>query len=231
MDVEMPIMNGLKTTIAIRRLEPESNHIPIIAMTANALKDDRERCLDAGMDYYISKPIRDEDIKTVLSKWVTTLSRRKAVDRRSAIDRRKSVEEKIDSTEIGVVVEENHSPSYKHLDMDIFGDILEMSDGDGEFIRKIVAKFDENANSCIEKLEIMLKSGEFTDKKTVVHTFKGMSAQIGAARLADLCYEMEVQFSKGAVEAYDEIIVNIHDEYNVATELIKIEVNKISGME
>ncbi len=68
MDVEMPIMDGLQTTKAIREKEMLTNnkHMPIIAMTALALKGDRQRCLDAGMDEYISKPIdRDELLKTI----------------------------------------------------------------------------------------------------------------------------------------------------------------------
>ncbi len=67
MDVEMPIMDGLQTTKAIREREMLTNkHMPIIAMTALALKGDRQRCLDAGMDEYISKPIdRDELLKTI----------------------------------------------------------------------------------------------------------------------------------------------------------------------
>jgi CheY-like chemotaxis protein len=63
MDVEMPTMDGLETAAAIRQRERErGGHIPIIAMTAHAMKGDRERCLEAGMDDYVSKPIRTGDL-------------------------------------------------------------------------------------------------------------------------------------------------------------------------
>ncbi|MCX7747371.1 MAG: PAS domain S-box protein [Clostridia bacterium] len=63
MDIQMPEMDGLETTAAIREREKDSGeHIPIIAMTAYAIKGDRERCLEAGMDYYVSKPINPEDL-------------------------------------------------------------------------------------------------------------------------------------------------------------------------
>ena len=69
MDIQMPVMNGLDATIEIRREEMETGrHIPIVAMTANAMKGDRERCLGAGMDAYIAKPIKHEELrKTILS--------------------------------------------------------------------------------------------------------------------------------------------------------------------
>ncbi len=70
MDWQMPVMDGLEATRLIRQLElPRGEHIPIIGMTANALKDDRERCLAAGMDDYLSKPVRRDDLRGVLNAW------------------------------------------------------------------------------------------------------------------------------------------------------------------
>jgi signal transduction histidine kinase/DNA-binding response OmpR family regulator/HPt (histidine-containing phosphotransfer) domain-containing protein len=70
MDVQMPEMDGLEATSAIRDLERQSGtHIPIIAMTAHALKGDRERCLNAGMDDYLAKPIRRQDLATLILKY------------------------------------------------------------------------------------------------------------------------------------------------------------------
>jgi CheY-like chemotaxis protein len=81
MDVQMPEMDGIEATREIRAWEhnrpgttgPTTNgqrHVPIVAMTANALKGDRDKCIDAGMDDYITKPIRRDIVFAVLNRWV-----------------------------------------------------------------------------------------------------------------------------------------------------------------
>ena len=68
MDCQMPEMDGFEACREIRKLEGGS-HIPIIAITANAMKGDRERCLAAGMDDYVSKPFKQEDLRVVIERW------------------------------------------------------------------------------------------------------------------------------------------------------------------
>jgi CheY-like chemotaxis protein len=70
MDVQMPVMDGIEATRRIREMEVRTNsHIPIVAMTAHAMKGDRDRCLNAGMDNYVAKPFRKSDLHAVLSQY------------------------------------------------------------------------------------------------------------------------------------------------------------------
>jgi len=74
MDCQMPEMDGFQATRAIRAQEPVGQRVPIIAMTANAMQGDRERCLEAGMDDYLAKPVAILDLKTALQRWLPAAS-------------------------------------------------------------------------------------------------------------------------------------------------------------
>ena len=69
MDIQMPVLDGLKATAMIRAQESDGSRIPIVAVTAHAMKGDREKFLEAGLDAYLSKPIRREDLAAVLKQF------------------------------------------------------------------------------------------------------------------------------------------------------------------
>jgi CheY-like chemotaxis protein len=70
MDCQMPVMDGFQATKAIRKLKPPVSNIPIVAVTANALAGEREKCLAAGMDDYVPKPVSKEALDQALARWL-----------------------------------------------------------------------------------------------------------------------------------------------------------------
>ena len=70
MDCQMPDMDGYQATAAIRKREGKGRHVPIVALTANAMEGDRERCLQTGMDDYVSKPIEPKTLLATLQRWL-----------------------------------------------------------------------------------------------------------------------------------------------------------------
>ena len=70
MDCQMPEVDGFEACREIRKRESGGTRVPIIAITANAMKGDRERCLEAGMDDYVSKPFKQDDLRAVLERWL-----------------------------------------------------------------------------------------------------------------------------------------------------------------
>ena len=83
MDIQMPEMNGFEATAALREKENGTNaHLPVIALTAHAMKGDEQRCLSAGMDDYLSKPIRSEELDNILEKYARCSSQERSSEER-----------------------------------------------------------------------------------------------------------------------------------------------------
>jgi two-component system, sensor histidine kinase and response regulator len=166
MDVQMPEMNGWETTQAIREKERSTGgRIPIIAMTAHAMKGDDERCFAAGMDDYLTKPIRTEELMTVLEK----VGARKAA-------REVRVERAIPSTDAEAV--------------DLAA-ALERLGGDRSLYDELVGVF---KNECPGMAAEMRRAIDDRDVKTLArsaHTLRGSSSNLGAVAVAEAALELE----------------------------------------
>ncbi|HEX5900233.1 MAG TPA: PAS domain S-box protein [Solirubrobacteraceae bacterium] len=171
MDCQMPNVDGYEATAAIRAAEPAGTHVPIIAMTAHALEGERERCLRAGMDDYLSKPLRAADLDAVLERWVHVTPNDAADD--DADD------------DAGPLVDEAHVRNFNV-------EYRSMAD-------ELWAVFYRVTPPLIGELREAVQRGDADESRRLAHKLKGSSATVGATRMAALSNELEQGGPNGLV--------------------------------
>jgi PAS domain S-box-containing protein len=170
MDVQMPQMDGLEATAAIRRTEAETGgHVPIIAMTAHAMKGDRERCLAAGMDGYVSKPIR-------------------AVELYAAVESAKKPRPTPESAE-------PTQPAGPQL-VDWVG-AMETVDGDISLFREMVEAFMEDCPKLLADVRDAIQAGDGPRCRRAAHTLKGAAGHLGARAAQERAQALETLAASG----------------------------------
>jgi CheY-like chemotaxis protein/HPt (histidine-containing phosphotransfer) domain-containing protein len=184
MDVQMPEMDGLEATRRIR--DPGTavlNHaVPIIAMTAHAMKDDRERCLAAGMDDYITKPIVPEVLAAALDRWLPQ-------EPEDAMPLDRSPVEPLPATAVGASGAD--TPAFDAAGM------LARLMGDEELARTVVRGFLGDVPGLIEVLRSCLAAGDLEGAMRQAHTIKGASAAVGGEALRAVASAMEASAAVG----------------------------------
>ena len=188
MDVQMPEMDGFEATGAIRRREKEKGgHIPVVAMTAHAMKGDRERCLEAGMDDYLSKPIQPKELIEVIERQL-----------RGA----RPAEPEMTPSEQAEVPEV--------FDRKI---LLERLDGDEEIFKEIIATFLEDAPIQVEKLKKALQEGDANRVERQAHLIKGAALNIGGNGLQAAARELEVAGKDGDLTKAQSLVATLDQEF------------------
>jgi PAS domain S-box-containing protein len=164
MDVQMPAVDGFEATAIIRRREQQSGeHIPIIATTAHAMKGDRERCIEAGMDGYIAKPIRAKDLHDTIEATVARV-------------RGYQTQESGTSAENDV------------LDRDR---ILEQTGGSIDTLKELVELFGTESAKLMKRMRDAIKNGDSSGLQRAAHTLKGSVRVFGAERAAAAAQRLE----------------------------------------
>ncbi len=182
MDCQMPAMDGYEATGEIRRREGADRHTPIIAMTAHAMTGDRERCLRAGMDDYVSKPVRAELLDEVLARAALTSGR--APGRRP---------EGVDGAP-----DAGSTPAAPALDPGVLNEICA---GDARLRETLVTMFVEQTGPALAELAEALRAGRGDDARRLAHGLKGSAATLGALRLAAIASAVYDCAAAGALAA------------------------------
>ncbi len=179
MDVQMPEMDGIEATRRIRNEESNSGtHVPIIAITAHAMKGDRERCLEAGMDGYISKPINKAALLTAIAE-VTRLRPTSGANRESSAQA------------------EPPSGTVFRLDP---GVLLERLGGDEGLFFEVIDIFLEEAPKSVEGLRAALAVGDSIGTERIAHSMKGELGYLGVEEVSQQARELEESGRNGDLE-------------------------------
>lgn len=194
MDVQMPLMDGFAATAAIRELEKvNGTKTPIVAMTAHALKGDRERCLAAGMDEYLSKPIRSKQLAAIL--------------------------ETLMSNETFPVTSSSGIGS-ESLPVDSLIDwatALEGVDGDRELLKSVIVVFLEESQRLFQELKSAVQAQDTASVRSRGHSLKGAMLGVGAFATADLAQSLEMGAGDGSLQSMTATLQELEQQYDRIT--------------
>jgi two-component system, sensor histidine kinase and response regulator len=176
MDVQMPEMEGLQAATGIRERELGTGaHIPIIAVTAHAMKGDRERCLVAGMDGYIAKPINPSEFAKVIQLTVPAGTRLVPV------------------------------PAEPILEEPSGAELLARPDGDSELLKELAGIFLQDCTRMLDAIRVALRAADSKTLETAAHNLKGSVENCAMSGLWDTAQRLELLAKSGQLSGAQEI--------------------------
>lgn len=200
MDCLMPELDGFEATAMIRSEQSHvlNHNVPIIAMTANAMDGDREKCLESGMNDYLAKPVRHSELAGVLAEW--------SVDR-----------------QIDTVIESNSLPeNVPDSTLIIFDeeDLLERLE-DAEFARSILDESLKEIPEILVLLQELCERGDCVAIEHQAHILKGLAANISTYALRDIVQRFEAAAKTGAIESVRFLLPEVNQQALLALEAIR----------
>jgi two-component system sensor histidine kinase/response regulator len=227
MDIQMPVMDGYEATKAIRDVEKSivtghssvgrqstndkwqmtngrsiATRVPIVAMTAHALKGYRERCLEAGMDDYIAKPLRRKELVTMVDKWSKSND-----DCRLSI-----VDSGIETPNLRCITTRN-SQSKEDAPMN-FEVAIQEFEGDKEFLMEVMDGFMEKVRTQIPTIHQAISDGDTETVRREAHSIKGGAANLSAKKLSGIALELENIGRSGILEGGSEVLQRLEGEFS-----------------
>jgi len=202
MDCQMPVMDGYEATRTIRKEERFST-LPIVAMTANVMQGDREKCIDAGMNDHVSKPISTKELFTALAKWIEPGER----------------DEVVSAVTPAAKEEAGPLPEMEGVDT-VAG--LAIVGGNEKLYRKLLIKFEQNSSNSVAEIKKALETGDTELAERLTHTVKGVAANIGAKNLAATAEPLESAIGKGQSQLYEHLLNDFSKSLNQVMESLSV---------
>jgi two-component system, sensor histidine kinase and response regulator len=203
MDCQMPEMDGYETTAEVRRREGHRRHTPIIALTANALEGDQEKCLAAGMDDYLSKPIKPEALAAMLEKW---LGKQTVSPNQFAADT------------------DGAKNLANALDVNLLAKLRKAIGGKSkDFMANLFDLFITDAQPRIEALQEAIARNDAAALREMAHALKGSCANLGATRMSGLCEILEEKGVANSLEGASAFVEHLEEEFALVKQALELE--------
>jgi signal transduction histidine kinase/DNA-binding response OmpR family regulator/HPt (histidine-containing phosphotransfer) domain-containing protein len=185
MDMQMPVMDGITATKAIRS-HPQFRALPIIAMTANVMAADREKCIEAGMNDHVSKPIDPEELFAALLRWIKP--------------RDGSIPVKESSSPVTSLPPPPQAPESAPLEIPGIDtkSALRRTGGNRKRYESLLLKFADPSAGSVQDIRAALAAGDTSTAARAAHSLKGAAANLGATPLAEVAAKVETALTRGA---------------------------------
>ncbi len=211
MDIQMPVMDGYTATREIRKWENDFSgkwsgkrpRIPIVAMTANVMTEERTKCIEAGMDDYLSKPIDQDKLYSILLQWIEPGVRDVPLPREKSIS---------DNEEIAL------PQSLPGIDIK---DALRRVGGNRKLLLSILKSLYRDYRSTTATIRLALNSYDSHSAERTAHTVKGIAGYISAKELSDAAALLEDNISQGQLDNIDELLAVFEDKLMVVINSIE----------
>lgn len=197
MDCQMPVMDGYTATAEIRRRENEGFHIPVVALTAHAIEGEREKCLSAGMDDYISKPVKKDLLVETIERNINLFSAAEKFAQKT------------------LAPAETHR---KLIDIETLEDI---TDNDAEMMQEMIELYIEQTDERIKELSAALESKDFAEIYRIAHTCLGSSATLGMSVMVEPFRNLETAGKQEDLETAKQLIAELPKIYAELSEYLK----------
>jgi signal transduction histidine kinase/CheY-like chemotaxis protein len=208
-DCHMPNLDGFGLTAAIRAVEPPGTRLPIIAITANAILGEAERCMERGMDGYLSKPLRMHELAEMLDQWLPLVST---------------------GPDAVAATGDTEPPNSEHAETAAPGATLAVWDagtlkalvGDNTALhRRLMSKFLVNARQQVAQAQSANAAQDLEQLAGVVHTLKSAARSVGALALGELCQGLETAARDADAAACDAMLTGLEPAFAVAAHAIE----------